>query len=68
MKIKIKLNHAFQPVAGNLEFIEVKADSVKECLDSLIGQFPVFKKILYDEYDALCALFLLEGDTIIMSD
>ncbi len=68
MKIKIELNHDFQPFAGNLEFIEVKGDSVKECLDNLIGRFPVFKKLLYDENDALCALVLLDSDTIIMSD
>ena len=68
MNIKIKLNHDFQPFAGNREFVEVKGISVRECLDSLIDRYPVFKKLLFDDDDVLYALVLLDGDTIVMND
>jgi len=65
MDVRIKLNHAFQPYAGNREIIEVKGNTVRECLDNLIGIFPVFKELLFNNDGALSALVLYEGEAIL---
>ena len=43
MNIKIRLNYAFQPFAGNKATVEVNGDTVKECLDGLIDFVPHFQ-------------------------
>jgi molybdopterin converting factor small subunit len=68
MDIRIKLNHAFQPYAGNREIIEVKGTTVRECLDNLIDLFPIFKELLFNTDDALYALVLCDGETIVTND
>ena len=68
MDIRIKLNHAFQPYAGSREIVEVNGNTVKECLDNLIDLFPIFKEILFDTDDALSALVLYDGETIVPND
>jgi len=65
MNIRIRLNHAFQPYADNMEMVEVTGDTVKECLDNLIKLFPVFKEILFTADGSLSALVLLNGETIV---
>ena len=68
MNIKIELNHAFQPYADNLETVEVKGSTVRECLDSMIKLFPVFKEILFTADGSLAALVLLDGEAIVPKD
>jgi molybdopterin converting factor small subunit len=68
MKTRIKLNQALQPFAGNRETVEVKGDTVKECLDSLISSYPIFREILFDAEGTLSALVLVNGMTIIPND
>jgi molybdopterin converting factor small subunit len=68
MDISIKLNHAFQPYAGNREIVKVSGSSVKECLDNLIDFFPNFKELLFNTDNALSALVLLDGETIVTKD
>lgn len=68
MNIKIKLNHAFRPFAGNQKTVEVKGTTVKECLDSLIGSYPIFKEILFDADGTLAALVLLRGEVVVPDD
>ena len=68
MDIRIKLNHAFQPYAGNREIVEVKGNTVNECLNNLIDLFPIFKELLFNADDALSALVLCDGETIVPND
>lgn len=68
MSIKIRLNHAFRPFAGGQESVEVKGTTVIECLESLIGLYPVFREILYDSDGIMTALVLLDGETVIPDD
>jgi molybdopterin converting factor small subunit len=68
MDIRIKLDHAFQPYAGNREIVEVRGNTVKECLDNLIDLFPIFREILFDTDDTLSALVLCDGETIVPND
>ena len=65
MKIKIKLNHMFQPFAGGHETVEVTGGTVKECLDNFMELFPVFKQLLFDDEGNLSALVLYNGETIV---
>jgi len=68
MDIRIKLNHAFQPYAAHREIIEVNGSTVKECLDSLIDLFPIFKELLFNTDGALSALVLCDGEIIVQND
>ena len=68
MDINIRLNHAFQPYANNLESVEVRGSTVKDCLNNLIKLFPVFKDILFAADGSLSALVLLNGETIVPKD
>jgi molybdopterin converting factor small subunit len=68
MDIRIKLNYAFQPYAGNHEIVEVRGNTVKECLDSLIDLYPIFKELLFSNDDTLSALVLYDGETIVPKD
>jgi len=68
MDIRIKLNYAFQPYAGNREIVEVKGSTVRECLDNLIDLCPIFKELLFNTYGALSALVLCDGETIVMNN
>ena len=68
MGIKIKLNHLFQPYAGNQKTVEVTGGTVKECLDNLIDLYPVFKEILFDNEGSLSAMVLLNGEIVVWKD
>jgi len=68
MDVNIRLNFAFQPYAGNREIIAVKGSTVRECLDSLIDLFPIFKELLFSNDGALSALVLYNGETVVPKD
>ena len=68
MNIIIKLNHAFQPFADNNATVEVPGNTVKECLDNLIGLYPIFKEILFDAGGTLSALVMIEGKAVVPKD
>jgi molybdopterin converting factor small subunit len=46
--IEINIPTYLQPYAGDQETIEVSGNTVGECLDHLIRQFPGMKKMLFD--------------------
>lgn len=48
-KKKMKLYGYFQRFAGGRETVEVEGNTVKQCLDSLIAQFPDIKHELFDK-------------------
>ena len=64
MSTRIKLNHAFQPFAGHRDVVEVPCNTVSECLDSLIGLYPAFGKILFDD-GILQVLVFYRGELIV---
>ena len=68
MNIVIKLSHQFQPFADNHKTVEVQGDTVKQCLDSLISLYPIFKELLFDAGGTLTALVMVEGKTVIPKD
>ena len=68
MNIIIKLNHAFQSFAGNREAVEVAGTTVRECLDGLIGLYPVFRKILFDADGILQVLVFHCGKLVVLDD
>lgn len=64
MSTRIKLNHTFQPFASHHEVVEVSGNTVRECLDSLIGLYPAFAKILFDD-GILQVLVFYRGELIV---
>jgi hypothetical protein len=68
MSVTIKLNHALQPYAGGRETVEVNGTNVKECLDNLVDDFPVFHDILFDSNNSLAVLVLYDGETVVPKD
>ena len=67
MNIVINLNHAFQPFAGNRETVEVAGNTVKECLDSIISLYPVFREILFDA-DGILQVLVFHGGKLVVPD
>ncbi|MGD1120222.1 MAG: hypothetical protein ABR886_12200 [Dehalococcoidales bacterium] len=68
MDIIFKLEHRLQPFAGNQETVRVKGATVRECLDSLISLYPVFREILFDAGGTLSALVIVEGKAVLPKD
>ena len=68
MKVTIRLNYQFQPFADNHQTVAVKGSTVKQCLDSLISLYPIFRDILFDAEGTLNALVMLEGKAVVPKD
>lgn len=68
MNIIIKLDQAFQPFADNNETVEIKGDTVKECLNYLISSYPIFNKILFNAEGTLSALVMVENKVVVPKD
>ena len=68
MKSRIKLNHVFQPYAGDRETVEVTGSTIRECLNNLIELFPVFKQLLFDDEGILSVLIMYNGETIVPNE
>ena len=68
MSATIILYHVFRPFAGDRETVEVNGGTIRECLDSLVDKFPVFRKILYNAGDMLAVIVLYENETIVPRD
>jgi len=49
MSIKIDIPSYLQPYTNNMEVVEVKGNTVGECLDHLIKQFPDMGKMLFSD-------------------
>ena len=67
MSVRIKLGHAFHEHTGNRETVEVEGGTIRECLDSLIDLFPVFRVLLYGSDYSLGVLITYEGEVIVAS-
>jgi molybdopterin converting factor small subunit len=65
MSVTIKLNSVFFEYTDDQEAIDVKGDTVRECLDNLILQFPAMKEQLFDVDGRLAALIIFQGDVIL---
>lgn len=64
MGVKIKLNLAFQELAGSKEKVEVQGSTVKQCLEDLIKRYPKVKYWLFDGQGSLQSLVLLDNEPI----
>jgi molybdopterin converting factor small subunit len=64
MSPKMKLNLAFQELAGSDEIVEVKGNTVEQCLEDFINKYPRTKKWLYNEKGLLQSLVLLDNQQI----
>ena len=47
MSVKIDIAPYLQPYTNNMEMVEVKGNTVGECLDHLTKQFPAMEKMLF---------------------
>lgn len=68
MGVKIKLVGTLQSLAGDREVIEVKGDTIGQCLDAFIAEFPVASKFLFDNNNALSALVIINDESIPTQD
>jgi molybdopterin converting factor small subunit len=65
MGVKIELSQAFDEYTGGRRAVEVEGATVRECLDNLIGLFPVFRSLLFGSDYALGVLVICEGEVIV---
>lgn len=49
MSIKVDIPSYLQPYTTNMEVVEVEGNTVSECLDYLIKQFPDMGKMLFSD-------------------
>jgi molybdopterin converting factor small subunit len=49
MKTKIHLYSGLQQYVNNRDFVEVFGNTIQECLNNLVEQFPDLKRIIYDK-------------------
>jgi len=64
MSPTIKLNLAFQELAGSEEIVEVKGETVAQSLEDLINKYPKIKKWLYNDKGLLQSMVLLNNQQI----
>ena len=53
MSIKMNISPLFSQYTGNRHSAEVDGDTVGQCLDHLVRQFPDMKKALFNENELL---------------
>jgi molybdopterin converting factor small subunit len=68
MSVGIRLNQAFDEYTGGREKVDVEGCTVRECLNALIGLFPVFRSLLFGSDYALGVLVIHEGDVVVASE
>lgn len=64
MNINIKLSQILQRFTNRQEVVQVKGDTVRECLENLTQKHPAIKNWIFDRNGILMLLVLLDGDTI----
>jgi hypothetical protein len=67
VRVRIRLGPGYQEYTDNREILEVEGNTVKECLESLVALFPVFKDLLSDSDHALSSLVICNGEVIVPS-
>lgn len=64
MGVKIKLNLAFQELAGSKEKEEVNGNTARQCLNDFMNRFPQTRNWLFDPNGSLQSLVLINGETV----
>ena len=67
MSVRIKLGPASTSTQATGKCVEVEGGTIRECLDSLIDLFPVFRVLLYGSDYSLGVLITYEGEVIVAS-
>jgi molybdopterin converting factor small subunit len=49
LSIKINIHKTHRQFTNGLDIVEVEGNTVGNCLDNLVGQFPGMKKALFDK-------------------
>ncbi len=65
MSVTIKVSPTFHEYTNHRETVEVDGVTVRECLDSLIARFPVFKDLVSDSDHRLSILIIYDGEVIV---
>lgn len=65
MGVRMRLGQAFGEHTGGRDVVDVEGSTVRECLNGLILQFPVFRLLLFGSDYSLGVLVILEGDVIV---
>ena len=53
MAVKINIHQNLQYLTNSQDIVEVEGNTVGQCLDQLVGQFPAIKKELFDKNNKL---------------
>ena len=61
MSIQVRLNMPLQKLAGDKERIEVTGNTVRECLDDLMGRLPGAEKEIFDRNGYLRPIILINN-------
>lgn len=64
MAVKLKLNLAFQELAGTRDLILLNGQTVQQCLDDFVARYPRTRSWLYDDSGKLQSLVLLNGESV----
>lgn len=67
MGVLLRFSPSFYEYLGSREPVEVSGNTVKESIESLITQFPIFKQLLFDQEHSLSALIIFKGEVIVQN-
>jgi molybdopterin converting factor small subunit len=69
MSITVNLPAYLQHYAGDKESVKVKGNTIQECLNDLIKQYPTMKKMVFDENGQLHTyVSIFAANEIVYSD
>jgi molybdopterin converting factor small subunit len=63
--VTMRLSPSFREYVNGVEVVEVKGNTVRECLNSLIARLPGFGKLISDSEHALSVLIIYDGEVIV---
>ncbi len=59
MSVKVQISVRFQTATNGVGMVEVNGNTVGECLNQLVKQFPALKNILFDENNKLARYIMI---------
>jgi molybdopterin converting factor small subunit len=63
--VTMRLSPSFGEYVDGIEAVEVGGNTVRECLDCLVGRLPVFGKMISDSEHTLSVLIIYNGEVVV---
>jgi molybdopterin converting factor small subunit len=65
MSVKVEIPYYLRHYVGNREIIEVNGNTIKECLEEVVRQYPAIKDELFDGTGEPGVILLHQGEPVV---